>query len=197
MKEKQKSTLSVEEVERLPALLSVDDVAQMAGVTDRYIRSVCSKGKLKAKRVGRYWRIPKQSALEFVGLASEIEMVETDEHAKVEPELPHSFLDGVVSRWLLRSIDWVFSNFDPRARPLRIKALVVVAQMARTDRTHNGKRIAVVALSVLSKRLNIPIRSAQRIVKDLTTEGAPLSVVFKQQGNNKSGTCYALTGTGS
>ena len=57
-----------EQLQELPALLNVEEVAKLLRTSPRYIRALCGRGQLKAAKVGREWRIPKEDALAFVGL---------------------------------------------------------------------------------------------------------------------------------
>ena len=58
-----------EELNSLPVLLDVETTATLLRVTPRYVRNLCASGKLKARKVGKGWKVNKYSVLELAGLA--------------------------------------------------------------------------------------------------------------------------------
>ena len=59
-----------EEIDAMPAILGVRDVAHILGCTPQYVAKLCSTGVLKgcATKVGA-WNINKKKALTALGLA--------------------------------------------------------------------------------------------------------------------------------
>lgn len=51
--------------ERLPLVLNVETVCLLLGCTRQLVVRMIKAGELKAKKVGREWRIPKESVKEF------------------------------------------------------------------------------------------------------------------------------------
>jgi excisionase family DNA binding protein len=45
---------------------TVEEIAEMLRVTDRTIRAYINNGDLKAVKLGKYWRIPKEAFNEFI-----------------------------------------------------------------------------------------------------------------------------------
>lgn len=52
----------------LPALLSILQAAELAGVSGRTITRLCDNGTIKAVKVGNLWRINRDALLVFLGL---------------------------------------------------------------------------------------------------------------------------------
>ena len=57
------------DLKTLPLMLDVETARQIPGCSDRYMRDMCEKKKVKAVKLGRVWRINRDSLLEFCGLA--------------------------------------------------------------------------------------------------------------------------------
>jgi len=60
---------TMEEIERMPALLDTIEGACIVGTTPLNIARGCANGTYPAVKVGRAWRINKAKLLEAVGLA--------------------------------------------------------------------------------------------------------------------------------
>lgn len=56
------------ELQMLPLLIDVRTASAIANVSDRYIRELCEKGVVRAKRLGKAWRIDRDNFLEYLGL---------------------------------------------------------------------------------------------------------------------------------
>ena len=54
--------------ERMPELLSARQAAEVLQVTPRMVTDLCARGKLKAVRVGKLWRVNRDALLDFAGL---------------------------------------------------------------------------------------------------------------------------------
>lgn len=50
-------------------LVTCDEVAEVGRVTVRAVEAACRRGRIKATKVGRSWRIPRRAALKYLGLA--------------------------------------------------------------------------------------------------------------------------------
>lgn len=59
----------VGDLKSLPLLLPIETAKGIPGVSDRYIRKLCEDGTVKAVKMGRVWRVNRDSLLEFCGLA--------------------------------------------------------------------------------------------------------------------------------
>lgn len=57
------------EIDAMPALLSTEEYASIAGVSPLYAARMCAKGEVTAVKVGRFWRINKAAALSQLKLA--------------------------------------------------------------------------------------------------------------------------------
>lgn len=53
----------------LPPILSTHEAAQALRVCDSMAGKLCRSGKLRAVKVGKNWRVNRDSLLEFAGLA--------------------------------------------------------------------------------------------------------------------------------
>lgn len=62
-------TLTTEDVEALPALITARDYAALVGCTTTYANKLCQEGKVPAVKRGRAWLISKAKALRALGLA--------------------------------------------------------------------------------------------------------------------------------
>lgn len=58
------------EVSALPVLLTREQAARVAGVSDMTMWRMCKSGKVKAVKVGAQWRINRDALLEQVGLGA-------------------------------------------------------------------------------------------------------------------------------
>lgn len=58
-----------EDLKTLPLLLPIETARQIPGLSDRGMRMLCENGKVKAVKMGRVWRVNRDSLLEFCGLA--------------------------------------------------------------------------------------------------------------------------------
>ena len=56
---------------RIPALLDTRQAASLLNVSERTVTRLCSRGKIRARRVGRLWRINRDALLSAVGLTDE------------------------------------------------------------------------------------------------------------------------------
>ena len=52
----------------MPELLSARQAAEVLQVTPRMVTDLCARGKLKAVRVGKLWRVNRDALLDFAGL---------------------------------------------------------------------------------------------------------------------------------
>lgn len=59
----------MDEIEAMPALIDTNQAASITGQAPLSIANDCKKGKYKAAKCGRSWRINKAAFLEAVGLA--------------------------------------------------------------------------------------------------------------------------------
>lgn len=57
------------DLKTLPLMLPIETAKQIPGCSDRYMRDMCEKKKVKAVKMGRVWRVNRDSLLEFCGLA--------------------------------------------------------------------------------------------------------------------------------
>ena len=49
-----------------PAVLTVQQVGKALQISEQTIRVLCQTRELKARKVGKYWRIPKAFLLEYI-----------------------------------------------------------------------------------------------------------------------------------
>lgn len=56
---------------QMPALLDSRQAARLLNVSERTVTRLCSRGKIRARRVGRLWRINRDALLSAVGLSDE------------------------------------------------------------------------------------------------------------------------------
>lgn len=59
----------VVDLEQLPAVLTVDEAAEVLRLNRWTVGNMCQRGELAAGRRGRTWRIPKAAVLAWLGLA--------------------------------------------------------------------------------------------------------------------------------
>lgn len=52
----------------LPLLLDIETARQMPNVSGRYMRTLCEEGKVKAVKMGKVWRVNRDSLIAFCGL---------------------------------------------------------------------------------------------------------------------------------
>ena len=52
-----------------PDMLTVEQLAQMLGLSQNTVRSLCRSGELPAVHIGRRWYVPRAKLNEFVGVA--------------------------------------------------------------------------------------------------------------------------------
>lgn len=52
----------------LPELLDTRQAAQVLNVTPRMVTDLCKKGRIKAVRLGKLWRVNRDALLDFAGL---------------------------------------------------------------------------------------------------------------------------------
>ena len=52
----------------LPDLLKVDEAAAIARCTGRYISMLCQTGAIQAVKLGKGWRISKNSFFDYLGI---------------------------------------------------------------------------------------------------------------------------------
>ena len=57
------------DLKTLPLLLDIETAKRIPGCSDRYIRKLCEDGTIRAVKMGRVWRVNRDSLLEFCGLA--------------------------------------------------------------------------------------------------------------------------------
>lgn len=53
----------------LPELLSTSQAAQVLNVSTRAVTDLCKRGRIKAVRIGKLWRINRDALFEFAGIA--------------------------------------------------------------------------------------------------------------------------------
>lgn len=53
---------------QMPALLDSKQAAQLLNVSERTVTRLCNRGKIRARRVGRLWRINRDALFEYAGL---------------------------------------------------------------------------------------------------------------------------------
>lgn len=53
---------------QMPALLDSKQAARLLNVSERTVTRLCNRGKIRARRVGRLWRINRDALLEDTGL---------------------------------------------------------------------------------------------------------------------------------
>ena len=56
---------------QMPALLDSKQAARLLNVSERTVTRLCIRGKIRARRVGRLWRINRDALLSSVGLTDE------------------------------------------------------------------------------------------------------------------------------
>lgn len=63
-----KTRLLLKDIDQLPALMSIKDLAPILGYGEIYTARLCKEGAIPATKVGREWRIPTRKALEKLGM---------------------------------------------------------------------------------------------------------------------------------
>lgn len=58
-----------EDLKTLPLMLTIETAKNIPGCSDRYMRTLCESGQVRAVKLGRVWRVNRDSLLEFCGLA--------------------------------------------------------------------------------------------------------------------------------
>lgn len=59
----------VGDLKSLPLLLNIEVASSIPQISDRQMRKWCEDGTVKAVKMGRVWRVNRDSLLEFCGLA--------------------------------------------------------------------------------------------------------------------------------
>lgn len=57
------------ELQMLPLFIRVKTAGEIANVSDRYVRELCSQEVVRSKKFGREWRVDRDSWLEYLGLS--------------------------------------------------------------------------------------------------------------------------------
>lgn len=60
---------NVGDLKSLPVLLNIETASGIPQISDRQMRKWCEDGTIKAVKMGRVWRVNRDSLLEFCGLA--------------------------------------------------------------------------------------------------------------------------------
>lgn len=60
---------SMGDLKSLPLLLNIEAASNIPQISDRQMRKWCEDGTIKAVKMGRVWRVNRDSLLEFCGLA--------------------------------------------------------------------------------------------------------------------------------
>lgn len=61
-------SLTEEQIKELPALIDTTTGMKILGCSRRYFCELCQRGKIKAVKLGKAWRINTDSLLAFAGL---------------------------------------------------------------------------------------------------------------------------------
>ena len=57
------------DLKTLPLMLDVETARQVPGCSDRYMRTLCESGQVRAVKLGRVWRVNRDRRAEVCGLA--------------------------------------------------------------------------------------------------------------------------------
>lgn len=60
---------TMEQIQALPLVLTPAEAADVLRCTPRHVRYMCARGYLRNTKLGREWRISRDSVIEFAGLA--------------------------------------------------------------------------------------------------------------------------------
>ena len=60
---------NVGDLKSLPVLLNIETASNIPHISDRQMRKWCEDGTIKAVKMGRVWRVNRDSLREFCGLA--------------------------------------------------------------------------------------------------------------------------------
>ena len=63
-----KASYTEEEIQNLPAVLTSKQVADILGVTRKYVQTMASNGDIPSVKIGSAWRFSKAKVLEMVQL---------------------------------------------------------------------------------------------------------------------------------
>ena len=56
------------DIDNLPQMLTVHEVAQLLNLCDRTVYRMCESGDLEAVKIGKLWRIRRVTVLKIMGL---------------------------------------------------------------------------------------------------------------------------------
>ena len=56
------------DLKTLSLMLTIETAKNIPGCSDRYMRLLCEEKKVKAVKMGRVWRVNRDSLLEYCGL---------------------------------------------------------------------------------------------------------------------------------
>ena len=57
------------DLKNLPIMLPIEIAKQIPRCSGRYMRTLCESGQVRAVKVGRMWRVNRDSLLSYCGLA--------------------------------------------------------------------------------------------------------------------------------
>lgn len=60
--------MTTEEIANLPALIDTHAAARLLGCSEHYVGELCSRGEIRATRIGRRWRINTAALLGQLGI---------------------------------------------------------------------------------------------------------------------------------
>ena len=63
-------------------MINVEDVSKFTNFKESYVRQLLREGKIKGIKVGKEWRIHKKELYDFLGVETDIEMVEKEVYIK-------------------------------------------------------------------------------------------------------------------
>ncbi|MCI6548287.1 MAG: helix-turn-helix domain-containing protein [Coriobacteriaceae bacterium] len=94
----------------LPAMLTCEEAAEVAGISARFVSRLCVSGEVEATRIGRIWRINTEGWLRRCGLYDQVESLRATEDERRALVSAREGLERQMSRKeaveALEAFDW-------------------------------------------------------------------------------------------
>lgn len=94
----------------LPAMLTCEEAAEVAGISARFVARLCASGEVEATRIGRIWRINTEGWLRRCGLYDQVESLRATEDERKALAATRERLEHQMSRKdaveALEAFDW-------------------------------------------------------------------------------------------
>lgn len=94
----------------LPAMLTCEEAAEIAGVSSRFVSKLCALGEVEATHIGKIWRINTEGWLRRCGLYDQVESLRAMEDERTALITARENLENQMSRKdaveAIEAFDW-------------------------------------------------------------------------------------------